>query len=595
MNRPRRIPAWCAFALTAVIAAFGGATSGRTQASQGAPETVLSLPQNEWITIRNSTVIAISPDGANVVWASAADGLLYVRPVAGGDGKQLPGTKGASSPFFSPDGKWIGYFAGGKLLKIAATGGTPAVLCDSCAGASAAWADDGIVFERGGLWKLPNGSDKPQPLTQLAKGEASHSWPDVLPGGKAVIFTNTTDQGWNDGQIVLVKLDTGERRVLVDKATTAKYTPPGHLLYVQGGELMAVPFSLDTLQVSGPAARVTDNVMESSTGTAHYSVSASGSLAYLPGGILGGDRTLVSVDRQGNEQPLDAPKRRYGYFRISPDGKTLAIEIDWPTIEIWLYSFSDHSLKQFTTKGGEFPWWAPGGAGVTYFSSRAGVANLFFQPVGDGTQFRSTTSFRFSSGSEPAQLTFSEYPVDHSLAWSPDGKTLAYTVTHPKTGMDIWMQPSADFKQAKPYLATSSRECCPVFSPDGHRVAFLSNVSGQAEVYVSPFPGAAQLQKVSSDGGVEPLWSKDGKELFYWSNDRKLMAADMTGASPGTPHALFGGTFLSAAASWRTRIDITPDGTHFILIRRGAQEDETKELHVVPNWAARLSGQPATK
>jgi Tol biopolymer transport system component len=219
---------------------------------------------------------------------------------------------------------------------------------------------------------------------------------------------------------------------------------------------------------------------------------------------------------------------------------------------------------------------------VTFFSSRSGVSNIFWQPA---------------DASGPAeQLTFSTYPVDHSHSWSPDGKTLAYTVNHPETGMDIWTQPADNPRQARPYLQTRSRECCPVISPDGRRIAYLSDESGQAEVYVSAFPGPLRAQKASSDGGVEPLWSRDGKELFYWSGDRQLMAVEISadaGSPPGPPRPLFGGTFLSAAASWRTRIDITPDGSRFILIRRGEQEDATKELRIIPNARDALSGAPS--
>jgi serine/threonine-protein kinase len=523
--------------------------------------------------------MAISPDGSAIVHSGGSSGLLHLLPVDGGPARPLAGSDGASIPLFSPDGQWVGFFAGGKLLKLPVAGGTPVTLCDNCPGASATWAADGrIIFERGGLWSVPDSGGVPQPLTQLVAGQASHSWPDMLPGGKAIIFTSTTSLGWNYGDVVLKNLETGEQRSIAVQATTARYVPTGHVAYVQGGVLKAAPFDLDALDFTGPAFTVLENVMESSSGAAHYSVSASGALAYVPGGILGGDRTLVSVDRSGKEEPFDAPKRRYGYFRLSPDGETLAIQIDWPGIEIWLYKFPDRSLTQLTRGGAEFPWWTPDGSRVTFFSSRSGVPNIFWQRA-DGT-------------GEAEQLTRSEHPVDHSFSWSPDGRTLAFTVNHPETDLDIWMQPTGDPAQARPYLRTDSRECCPVFSPDGRRIAYLSNQSGQSEVYLSPIPGPARPMKVSADGGVEPLWSRDGKELFYWSNDRQLMAVEVpsdTSLASGAARPLFGGTFLSAAASWRTRIDITPDGRRFILIRRGAQEDETKELRMIPNWFAQLT------
>ncbi|HEY7680242.1 MAG TPA: hypothetical protein VIC04_06945 [Terriglobia bacterium] len=553
------------------------APSNRTSEAPPSGGTTLALPQDQWLTIRNSPVMALSPDGSRIVYSAGASGVLYLRPVDGGQATPLGQNQEGSTPFFSPDGKWVGFFADGKLQKIPVDGGAAVVLCDTCQGASATWAANGtIVFEQGALWKVSDSGGKPERLTELATGETAHAWPDVLPGGKAVVFTSTTTQGWNDGRVLLKNLETGEQRTLVEKATSARYAPTGHLVYVQGGVLMAAPFDLARLELSGAAAPVVESVMESSSGTAHYSFSTTGSLAYVAGGILGGDRKLVSVSRDGSEQFLDAPERRYGYFRLSPDGKTLAIQIDWPTIDIWLYDFSTKSMKQLTSGGGEFPWWSPDGSRVTFFSSRAGVANLFWQRA-DGT-------------GQAEQLTASAFPVDHSFSWSPDGRTLAFTVNHPQTGMDIWMQPSNNSAQARPYLQTKSRECCPVFSPDGRHVAYLSDQSGRAEVYLSPFPGPAKPQRISAGGGIEPLWSRDGKELFYWSNDRKLMAVDIAPEAnrSGPPRALFGGTFLSAAASWRTRIDITPDGGRFILIRRGAREDETKEVNLLPNWFAQL-------
>ncbi len=557
----------------------GSSPDRASTAPDAAGGEILVLPPDQWVTIRNSPVLALSPDGVHVALTGGPNRLLYLRPVDGAQATPVPGTEGAASPFFSPDGRWVGFLAGGKLMKAPMDGRTPVTVCDAPTATGATWAgDDNIVFDQGGLWTVPAAGGTPQPLTRLADGETSHAWPDVLPGATAVLFTNATSDGWNYGEIVLQDIGSGERRTLVEKATFARYVPTGHLLYVQGGVLMAAPFDLATLKLTGAAVGVVRNVMESSAGAAHYSSSASGSLLYAPGGILGGDRKLVLVDRQGNEQYLDAPERRYGYGRLSPDGETLAIQIDWPTIDIWLYRFSGDSLTQFTTAGAEYPWWTPDGTRITFFSSRSGVSNIFWKPA-DGA-------------GDAEQLTRSAFPVDHSFSWSPDARTLAFSVNHPETGMDIWIQPHDAPAEARPYLATPNRECCPVISPDGRSIAYLSNQSGQAEVYLSRFPGPARPVQVSANGGIEPLWSRDGKELFYWSNDHQLMAVDIlagTGIAQGTPHALFGGTFLSAASSWRTRIDVTPDGSQFFLIRRGPLEDETKQLRLIPDWFDQLT------
>ncbi len=570
--------------LVCVLAIFGCNTTptpSSETASSASARSVMTLPPNEPLVVRSSPTFAFSPDGTHLVYAAGRGGSrqLYLRAMDSLEGEPIPGTEGASTPFFSPDGHWVGFYDGGQMKKVSLGGGAPLTLCDAPNPAGASWGtNDTIVFAPSnisGLWQVSASGGTPQPLTRLETGESRHSWPHLLPGGKAVLFTGRSGGGRNN-RIIVESLETGERRVLVQEGTQVRYVPTGHLVYVREGTLMAVPFDLAQLEVTGAPVPIVESVMQSNSGAAQYSISSLGSLVYIPGGNPASERRLVWVDRQGAEQPLAAPPGRYVNVQLSPDDRRLAVQIDSPNPDVWIYDIPRETLTRLTFAGGGYPLWTPDGKRVTFPSRSAGVPNLFWKPA-DGR-------------GAAEQLTTREHPTDHSFSWSPGGQELAFTEAHPITGWDLWVLPLEGNSKPRPFLQTPFREAAPRFSPDGRWLAYVSDESGQPEIYAQQFPGPGKKWQISTEGGIEPVWARNGKELFYW-NSGQMMAVDITTEptfSAGSPRLLFAGQYVSASSTWRPKYDVTSDGRRFVMIKRGMQEQGVLELNVVLNWFEEL-------
>jgi Tol biopolymer transport system component len=527
---------------------------------------------------------ALSPDGtrlAYVVLHESNASQLYLRAMDSLEVKPVPDTGGASAPFFSPDSQWVGFFAGTKLKKVSVSGGGPLTICDAGGTIhSASWgADDIIVFHRSntGLFQVPSAGGTPKPLTTLdsAKGFVTHRWPEVLPGGKAVLFdAGKSTAGLTNAQVV-VRSQSGELRDLIPGGMRPSYAPTGHLVYVQSGTLMAVPFDLQRLQVTGPPVPVLDGVLQlPSTGVAQYSFSSSGSLAYVAGGVRVAERRLVWVDRKGGEQPVPAPARAYRNPRLSPDGQRVAVAVEEQDTHTWLYDLSRGTLTRWTFEGGinRAPVWTPDGKRIVFQSSRAGPQNLFWQ-LADG-------------GGGAERLTTSEY-TNVASSWSPDGQVLAFTEVHPTTGFDIWVLRLSDHN-TQPFLRTQFNEAAPRFSPDGHWLAYVSDESGRNEIYVQPYPGPGGKWQVSTDGGTEPVWNRNGRELFY-RNGNKMVAVETTtqpSFSAGKPKLLFDSPY-EPVPSTLPNFDVSPDGQRFLMLKP-TQEAAATQINVVLNWFEEL-------
>jgi serine/threonine-protein kinase len=490
----------------------------------------------------------------------------------------IAGTEDARSPFFSPDGQWLGFFAEGKLKKVSVSGGTPVIVCDvTSPRATASWgADESIVLQahtNSGLFQVPAGGGTPQPLTTLdsESGEGSHGSPQVLPGGKAVLFNVRSAAG--AFSIAVQSLETGERRVLLEGAVAARYVPTGHLVYVQGGTLMAVAFDLEQLEVTGDPIPTLQGVMQAS-GTddvAHLTFSDTGTLVYVPADSSArAGRTLAWVDRKGAVEPLAAPPREYGRVDLSPDGQRVAVTSGG---EVWIYDIRRETLTRLTFERGSMPLWTPDGKRITFQSTRFGLRNLFWK-LADG-----------SGAAE--QLLASELP--HSpMSWSPDGNLLAFVEVHPSTNGDVWMLPLEGEGTPEPFLRTPFSETGPVFSPDGHWLAYRSNESGRYEIYVQPYPSTGAKWQISTEGGEEAVWASSGGELFYRSGD-KMMAIDITTEptfTHGIPQLLFEEQFVRYGP--RALYDVAPDGQRFLMIKEGEQQLRVTQLNVVLNWFEEL-------
>ena len=338
---------------------------------------------------------------------------------------------------------------------------------------------------------------------------------------------------WTNAQVAVQSVVTGERRNLIQGGTQPRYAPSGHLVYAQGGNLMAVPFDPQRLAVTGAAVPVVEGVLQSPTsGAAQYSFSATGSLVYVPGGVQATQSRLVWVSRNGAEQPLAAPAHAYQYPRLSPDGRRVAVGIAEQETQVWLYDLSRETLTRLTFEGNvnSYPAWTPDGKRIAFQSNKEGPQNIFWQ-LADG-----------SGGLE--RLTTSEY-IQAPMSWSPDGQLLAFIEVNPTTGYDIWVLRLSD-RKAQPFLRTPFNESAPRFSPDGRWLAYVSDESGRYEIYVQPYPGPGGKWQISTEGGTEPVWNPNGRELFYRSGD-KMMAVDIAtqpGFAAGKPRMLFEGPYV---------------------------------------------------
>jgi serine/threonine-protein kinase len=542
--------------------------------------TVIDLPPGDRLAVSSLPALALSPDGKQLAYAAFRGPIsqIYLRPMDSREARSISGTDGASEPFFSPDGQWIGFFADGKLKKISVNGGGAVTLAVALTPIGASWGSQGtIAFDPSGtvspLMQVLDSGGAPQQLGHFEKGENYQTWPQFLPGGKAVLFAG--GNLGSDSHIIVQLVATGERRSLL-AGTQPHYATSGHLIYVQGTTLMAVPFDPQRLEIKGTPVPVVEGVTFSSTyGSSQYSISDTGSLVYVSGGSPAIQRKMVWVSRSGVEQPLPAPEQAYRDVVLSPDGQRVAAEID---NQIWLYDLARDTLTRFTFEGTQNlnPAWTPDGKRIAFRSNKeGGTANIFWQRA-DG------------SGGMERLSTYENLQVPRS--WSPDGQFLAFHENSPKTGRDIWVLRMSD-RKSQPFLATPFNEGGPTFSPDGHWLAYVSNESGHPEVYVQPFPGPGGKWQISTEGGTEPAWNRNGKELFYRSGN-KVMALDVTtqpGFSPGKPHMLFEGQY--SATEWPlidTAYDVSPDGQRFLMTKAAEQESEATQINVVQNWFEEL-------
>ena len=583
---PRRNGLWPVFTailVFALVTAIG--VWWTTGLSESVPlvvtRTTVTLPADQpLVRTPGAAPIALSPDGRRLVYVSGGSGTtqLYLRRLDQFDVTALPGTEGAQRPFFSPDGEWVGFFVDGLLQKVAIAGGLPLTICDApVVGRGGSWGpEDTIIFQPGaglpGLLRVSASGGEPEPLKsadpQMDSG--SFAWPSFLPDGRALL--TTLNYGTREPQIVVLSLESGEWQ-LVGDGGHARYAPPGYLVYYDEtrGGLQAVGFDADRLEVIGSPVSVIDSVFRApSMGAPFFEVSLTGSLVYLSGGL---DRSLMWVDRRGQGSPATEERRGFRFPALSRDGTKVAVTIDPRPSELWLYDLErgtrvhlaggTHQVQRGSSA--LTPLWSPDGSRLLFTAG----GDLYWMPA---------------DGSSDAEAVLVNDHPKYAYSWSSDGRFLSYQEQHPTTGFDIWVMPLDGDRTPKPFLATPASEAHLRFSPDGRWVAYMSTESGRAEVYVRPFPGPGGAIPISPEGGRLPVWSADGRELFYRNGLTMMVVTLDPGASfkAGTPEILFDAAYNNINNNY----DVSTDG-RFLMVRPDPNATADR-LQVVLNWFEEL-------
>jgi serine/threonine-protein kinase len=411
-----------------------------------------------------------------------------------------------------------------------------------------------------------------------SRGEGDHFWPEFLPGGRAVLFTITrATEGVENAEIAVLNLQSGTHKVLLRGGSHAHYVPTGHLVYGTGGEARAVRFDVARLEVIGTPVSVLDQVLTTPAGTMDLVVAANGTMAYVAAGTAGASGSLVWVDRTGREEPLGAPVRPYSFPRVSPDGTRVAVDLRDQERDIFIWDFARRTLTRLTFDPSDdaYPVWTPDNLRVVFSSSRGGVMNLFWQAA-DGT----------GSAERLAESTSPQRPYGISR----DGTQILLGEVS-ANGFDLVLIPFQAPRRSLPVLHTTFNERNAEAAPDGRWIAYESNESGREEVYVRPFPNVEGGRwQVSIGGGRTPLWSRDGRELFYLSPANLLMGVLV---EPGpswrnsTPVQVLKTQYFETGVGSARTFDISPDGRRFLMIKPGG-DDAPKSIVVVQNWHEEL-------
>ncbi len=555
--------------------------------TQPDPPLVVRMPiplgANESFSNTGRNLVAISPDGSHIVYAANLG--LSLRPVDQLEATPLAGTSegsgvgvpGARNPFFSPDGQWVGYHVGDQLRKVSISGGAPITVGEIGTGIfGASWGADGtILFGQGagGIWRVPGTGGTPEQVIAVEDGDLAYG-PQALPGGEWVLFTlrPSGTSAWDAAQIVAASVTTGERQVLVEGGRDGRYVGTGHLVYALNNVLFAVPLDLETREVIGGPVSLVEGVQEATagrSGAVHFSVADNGSLVYIPSGPGGGQESeMVWVNRSGQGEPVGAEPRRYARPRVSPDGTRVAVEIQDDNRDVWIYNLARETLTRLTFEDGSdrFPLWTPDGSRVVFQSDRDG-GGLFWKAA-DGTG--------------EVERLMESLNTPRPSSWTADGRLVFWQ----GPGGDIGVLAVEGDRTMELILDTDFNESAPVISPDGRWIAYVSNESGTSEIYARPFPNIDDGKwQVSASGGFTPVWSPDGRELFFDDGGLRMARVETEPAfNHATPELLF------AVNEFEGVLNIAPDGERFLMLRSlgGQLIEGTESLIFVQNWFEEL-------
>jgi serine/threonine protein kinase len=530
--------------------------------------------------------VAISPDGRRLAFVAESDGvrLIWLRSLDAATAKPLPGTVDARNVFWSPDGRFLAFLADGKLKKIDVGGGPPQSLCEvNGPWITGTWSRDGVILigvaeapGQEGLYRVSSAGGSPSRLTPVPDSRLVFGGhPRFLPDGKRFLFLANDPQ--EHRSLYAASLDSKEVRLLSPISSRVEYTPNGHLVFVRETALVAQPFDEKALRPTGEAIPIAEGVgYFAATGSADFAVSSNGVLAYR---AATANKRLVWFDRQGRERGSFGGVGDYDQPRLSRDGRRLAVEIGsfvgTGMADVWVYDVRSR-VGTRATSGAEHesaPVWSPDASEIVFTAGGVKTPNLR----------------RLTLGGETVELLPHTGLVQWSSDWSADGRFVAYANRDPATGWDVWILP-LDNRKPVPFVRTPYNEHSATFSPDGRLIAFVSDQSGQLEVYVQPRAGRGERVRVSTAGGVAPRWRGDGRELFYLSPDKTITAVAVPSGDRlqfGAPQALFRNTAIDWKGDIGGSYDVSPDGQTFI-VNTIAPDAPVEPIQVVLNWPTGL-------
>jgi eukaryotic-like serine/threonine-protein kinase len=519
--------------------------------------------------------LALSPDGSRLAYVALVNGetQLYLRDMERAEFHSLNGTQGAHSPFFSPDSQSVGFFAHDKLKKVSLGGGQPVILADATLGFGGSWARDGTIYfstdYNSAIYKVSSLGGPIETLVDRSVPFRIQFFPEILPANRGVLFSSQTyGLGVHD-------LRTQKRKRLLEFGSFPRYAPTGHILFARGNTLEAVPFDLDQLQAAGPPIPLLDGVRSERDGAAQFTFSDDGTLVYAAGrdGAVG---RLVWMEPNGAKRALGAPSGDFDAFRISPDGRRVLIPIRSQTgTDIWLYDTERGNTTRVTSnQKSSMPLWSIDGKSVYYLSWQTGQLALFRKSL---------------ESEDQEQMLLSERELGYPQSISPDGKWLLFTVLKRDTREDLWMlrlptsaEAGNSNPESMPYLQSSFSETLATISPDGHWAAFTSDDTGSWEVYVCSFPHPGEKIRISTTGGEEPVWSRDGRKLYYRFGTNWYVSLVTLGDDFGAtrPRLLFEGAFANIPG---LSYGVASDG-RFLVVEGIDQTRTVTELNVVTDF-----------
>ena len=487
----------------------------------------INLPSGIELVTEGGAGLAVSPDGSRIVFVGRSpDGetQLWLRGLDQLTPTPIPGTENGQNPRFSPDGAAIAFTGNNSLTTLSLSGAPPLTVVSGMVPdpqSGLAWGPDGMLYFRKvglGVWRVPASGGEQEEVTTLSEGEGGHVWLEALPNGRGILFTRDIGAATDD-EIAVVSLETGEIRVLFQGAM-ARYAQSGHIVYTSGeGTLLAAPFDVDRLEVTGPSRTLLEGIQVNQASASYFALSETGALVYRPGAGIGREGAPVWLGRDGSEEVLDPTLT--GIFRspaISTDGRRVAFQhapVGGVTFDIWIYDLGQETFSRLTYEGtNSRPFWSPDGSEVGFASNREGLYALYARAAD------------FSG--EARRLVAAEGVAIMQGAWTPDGRRLVYRRGFSGSAGDLLYAAPHPDSTAVVFLETPFEEGLPSLSPDGRWLAYQSDESGRPEVYVRPFPGPGGRVQVSVDGGINPVWAHDGREIFYLDSGSLVVATVRT-------------------------------------------------------------------